>query len=179
MGVLHFKGGVQSTLSLATGVQIASDKVSANYFYAADQNNVYVSNDGGATWITTALSNGGANAITVHPTVAGDVWLSTSSGLYHSTNFGETWEKNAAVTNGYAIALGKGSGSYPNIYGFIQTTGSNLLQVSTDQGATWTQISDAAHGFGASDSNCLAASIDTAGLVFVGTNGRGIFYGLP
>jgi xyloglucan-specific exo-beta-1,4-glucanase len=179
-GTYRFSNGVQSTISLSSSVKVASDKANGNYFYAADQNNVYVSSDRGAIWPTlTSLANYGVSAVVVHSMVAGDVWISTSNGLYHSTNFGKTFTQISAVTSSYAIALGKGTGSYPNIYSFVSTTGSDTLQVSTDMGATWTVISDSGHSFGASGSDCLAASMDTAGLVFVGTNGRGIFYGLP
>jgi xyloglucan-specific exo-beta-1,4-glucanase len=182
-GSYVFVNGVQSAIStLPTGARIAADKVNGKYFYAADTNSFYVSKDGGVTFaVSVALANNGANAIEVHPAVAGDVWLSTSSGLYHSTNFGASFTKLASVTESFAIALGKGTGSYPNIYGFVNTgsAAGNVLSVSADQGATWTQISDAAHGFGSSSANCLAASWDTVGEVFVGTNGRGIYYGLP
>jgi xyloglucan-specific exo-beta-1,4-glucanase len=179
-GTYRFSNGAQSTISLSSSVKIASDKVNGNYFYAADQNNVYVSSDGGATWPTsTSLANYGVNAVEVHPTVAGDVWISTSNGLYHSTNFGQTFTQISGVTGSYAIALGKGTGSYPNVYSFVSTTGSTTLQVSADMGVTWTPISDSGHGFGASGGDCLAASMDTTGLVFVGANGRGAFYGLP
>jgi xyloglucan-specific exo-beta-1,4-glucanase len=178
-----FVNGVESTIStLPTGVRIADDKVNGKYFYAADSTSFYGSKDGGVTFaVSVALANNGVNAIEVHPAVAGDVWFSTSSGLYHSTNFGASFTKLASVTESFAITLGKGTGSYPNIYGFVNTgsAAGNVLSVSTDQGATWTQISDAAHGFGASSANCLAASWDTVGEVFVGTNGRGIYYGLP
>ena len=156
--------------------------MNAKYFYAADGNSFYVSKDGGLTFtVSVALSNNGANSIKVHPTVAGDVWFSTSSGMYHSTDFGASFTKIASVSASYAIALGKGTGSYPNLYAFLTTTtsGSNILALSTDKGVTWTRINDAQHGFGAAGANCLAASWDTVGEVFVGTNGRGIFYGLP
>jgi len=178
--VYRFSNGAQSTISLTFSAKVASDKVNGNYFYAADQNNVYVSSDGGATWpVSTSLANYGVNAVVVHPKVAGDVWVSTSNGLYHSTDFGKTFSKISAVTSSYAIALGKGTGSYPGVCGFVSTTRSTTLQVSADMGATWTVISDLGHGFGASGGDCVAASWDTNGLVFVGTNGRGIFYGLP
>ena len=179
-----FVNGVQSGVTNlpAGSLRIASDKVNAKYFYAADQNSFYVSKDSGKTFaVSVALSNNGANAIKVHPTVAGDVWFSTSSGLYHSTDFGVTFTKIASVSQSFAIALGKGTGSYPNLYAFLTTatSGGNILAMSADQGATWTQINDAQHGFGAASANCLAASWDVVGEVFVGTNGRGIFYGLP
>lgn len=178
-----FVNGVQSTISsLPTGVIIAADKVNAKYFYAADATNFYVSKDGGITFaVSLAIANTGANAIEVHPAVAGDVWFATSNGLHHSTDFGKTFQKLAVVTESFAIALGKGTGVYPNVYGFVNagTAAGNVLSVSTDQGQTWTQISDAKHGFGVGSANCLAASWDTVGEVFVGTNGRGIFYGLP
>jgi xyloglucan-specific exo-beta-1,4-glucanase len=176
-GSYRFVNGVQSTITIPVAAPVAADKVNAKYFYAADQNSVYVSSDSGATWATTSLSTGGANSVKVHPTVAGDFWVAGSSGLWHSTDFGKTFTKSASVTTAYSIALGKGTGSYPNLYLFGTTSTATTLFVSSDVGATWTVISDAQHGFGAASANCLAASMDTAGLVFVGTNGRGIFYG--
>ncbi len=180
MGVFRFSNGVQSTVSLSSSVVIAADKVNGKYFYAADSNSVYVSSDGGVTFqVSTSLANCGAKKIAVHPSVAGDVWISTCSGLFHSTDFAKTFTKISGITTSYEIALGKGSGSYPNIYAFASTGGMATLYMSADKGATWTQISDAAHGFASAGADCLAASQDTTGLVFVGTNGRGVFYGLP
>lgn len=183
MGVIRYLNGVQSTVStLSQSVIIAADRVNASVFYAADTNHFYISTDKGATFTTaSSISNSDAVKIAVHPSVAGDVWFSTSSGLYHSTNYGSTFTQISGVTTSYAIALGKGAGTYPNIYGFVTTatSGGNALQMSADQGVTWTKISDSTHGFGSSSSDCLTASQDTEGLVFVGTNGRGIFYGLP
>ena len=57
--------------------------------------------------------------------------------------------------------------------------GLSTLYVSKDVGSTWTQISDAQHGFGSNAANPAAASLVTEGLVYVGTNGRGVFYGTP
>ncbi len=181
-GNLHFANGIQSPITgLPTGVRIAADKANAHYFYAGDSSSFYVSSDGGTTFsITANIPNNGANSIKVHPAVAGDVWFSTTNGLYHSTNFGKTFTKIASVTEAYAIAIGKGTGNTPNLFGFVTTTsgkGGAPLSLSRDLGKTWTQISDTAHGFGSSSANCLAASWDVVGEVFVGTNGRGIFYG--
>jgi xyloglucan-specific exo-beta-1,4-glucanase len=180
-GSYRYANGALSTIStLPTGVKIAADKVDAKYFYAADSTNFYISKDAGVTFTTSALANNGANAIEVNQLVAGDVWFSSSSGLYHSTDFGASFAKTAGVSESYAITLGKGTGSYPNVYAFVTVSGgSNALSVSTDAGTSWTKISDASHGFASSGADCLAASWDVVGEVFVGTNGRGIFYGLP
>jgi xyloglucan-specific exo-beta-1,4-glucanase len=179
-GTYRFSNGVQSTISLSSSVKIASDKGKWQLFLCCRTNNVYVSSDGGATFPTSvSLPNYGVNAVEVHPKVAGDVWVSTGNGLYHSTDFGKSFTKITAITSSYAIALGKGTGNYPNVYAFCSTGGTSTLQLSTDVGATWTPISDSGHGFGSSGSGILAASWDATGLVFVGTNGRGIFYGLP
>lgn len=178
-GALLFKNGAQSTISsLPTGALLKSDKVNASYFYAVDSNGFYVSSDGGATFVTKSTPSGYPADIKVHPTVAGDVWYSTSSGLFHSVDFGQTFTTISDVTSAYGIALGKGAGSYPNIYGFVTVDGVESLKLSTDEGASWTNIQDSATGFGVASANVLAASNDVAGLVFVGTNGRGIYYGL-
>jgi xyloglucan-specific exo-beta-1,4-glucanase len=63
-GTYRFSNGVQSSSSLSSSVKVAVDKVNGNYFYAASQNNVYVSSDGRATWPTsTSLANYGVNAV--------------------------------------------------------------------------------------------------------------------
>jgi xyloglucan-specific exo-beta-1,4-glucanase len=180
-GVLRFADGAVTTISsIATGDVLASDKVNDSYFYAASTSSFYVSTDGGATFTATAsISSSWAVKIVAHPTIAGDVWFSTSTGLYHSTDFGSTFTKISSVSESYAIALGLGTGDYLNLYGFVSLSDQILLRVSSDEGATWTTIQDSAHGFGSSGSTVLGASLDTEGLVFVGTNGRGIFYGLP
>lgn len=46
-------------------------------------------------------------------------------------------------------------------------------------GYTWTLISDAQNGFGTPGNDIYAADPRTYGRVYIGTNGRGIFYGSP
>jgi xyloglucan-specific exo-beta-1,4-glucanase len=166
--------------TLPAGVSVVSDKVNPKYFYAGNSAGVYVSSDGGQTFNSTAKITSYAGVkIKVHPAVAGDVWFSADTGIYHSTDFGQTFTQSPGVQWAEDITIGKGSGSYANVYAFNTIGDVAALRVSKDIGKTWTVISDVKHGFGSASANCLAASWETEGLVFVGTNGRGIFYGLP
>lgn len=117
----------------------------------------------------------------MHPTLAGDVWVTTDKGLFHSVDTGKTFTQISGVTQGWAIALGAGatSTSYPVLYSYLQTSSGTTLQKSEDQGATWYIISDATHGFGNGGNVVLGADTAKYGRIYVGTNGRGIFYGSP
>lgn len=173
-----------STLPSGTTTTIASDKRNATVFYAGAAGSFYVSTDIGVTFTKTATlgSSTVVNKVRVHPTVAGDVWASTDVGLFHSTNYGASFEQiGSGCTLGYSFALGAASTStgYPVIYGFFTVDNVLALYKTEDAGLNWAMISDAAHGFGAASANVVGASYATYGLVFVGTNGRGTFYGVP
>jgi xyloglucan-specific exo-beta-1,4-glucanase len=68
---------------------------------------IYVSTDTGKTFTKTAtLGNSRAvNQIRVHPTVAGDVWATTDSGLFHSLDYGKTFAQisSGVVTAGWSF----------------------------------------------------------------------------
>jgi len=179
--VSQYTGTFSSVSTLPSGAAIASDKRNNTVFYGGSGGSIYVSTDIGKTFTKTATlgSSTAVNQIRVHPTVAGDVWATTDSGLFHSLNYGKTFTQvsSGVVTAGYSFALGAASTTYPNIYGFFTVSGTTALFRSADEGVTWSIISDAAHGFGAVSSNVVGADLSTVGKVFVGTNGRGIFYG--
>lgn len=87
------------------------------------------------------------------------------------------WDNYMNVYQGLALGAPKTSGGYPAVF-----VGGTYLGVtgyfrSDDGGVNFIQINDAAHGFGSVSSNVLAADPRTYGRVFIGTNGRGIFYG--
>lgn len=170
--------------TLPSGAAIASDKRNATVFYGAYTGSFYISTDIGVTFTKTATL-GSATTVTqvrVHPTVAGDVWVSTDVGLFHSTNYGATFTQiGSGCTVAYKFALGAASttGGYPVIYGFFTVDNVLALYKTEDAGLNWAMISDAAHGFGSASANTVGADISIYGRVYVGTNGRGIFYGNP
>ncbi|KAF9889037.1 hypothetical protein FE257_008014 [Aspergillus nanangensis] len=182
--ISKFQAAFSAVSSLPTGAAIASDKANNTVFYGGSAGSFYVStNSGVAFQKTTSLGSSTAvNAIRVHPSVAGDVWATTDTGLFHSTNYGSSFTKIAGgCTAGWSFGLGKASatGSYPVIFGFLTVDGATALFKTEDMGANWQTISDAKHGFGAASANVVNGDMSNYGRVFVGTNGRGIFYGSP
>ncbi|KAM5356929.1 hypothetical protein ACJ41O_003575 [Fusarium nematophilum] len=179
-GVLRSQnqGSFSSVSSLPSGSVIASDKRDNKYFYAASGSTFYVSSN-----TASSFSKGGAvgsaaaiRDIAVHPTKAGDVWVSTDIGIFHSTNYGNSFTKvSGSLTNTYQIALGRGSGSNWNLYAFGAGSAGRKLYGSADLGATWVDI-QGSMTFGAIDANRLEGSGNNAGQVYVGTNGRGVFW---
>ncbi|KAF8832512.1 hypothetical protein HHX47_DHR1002035 [Lentinula edodes] len=138
--------------SLPSGSIIASDKRNNAIFFAASGANFYMSTDTGHTFaVKSTLSSSTSPAkIVMHPNVTGDVWVSTDK-----------------------------SGGYPSLYAAANIGGTIGYFRTDDQGTNWVQINDAAHGFGSISSNPITADLRVYGRVFIGTNGRGIFYGVP
>ncbi|KAM0493573.1 hypothetical protein ACHAP8_009211 [Fusarium lateritium] len=167
-----------SVSSLPSGSIIASDKRDNEFFYGASGSTFYVSNNTASTF-SKAGSLGSAQSIrdiAVHPTKAGEVWVSTDVGIFRSTNFAETFSKiESSLTKTEQIALGRGSGSTWNVYAFGTGSAGRKLYGSSDMAKTWTDLQGSI-GFGAIDSARLAGSGNEAGLVYVGTNGRGVFW---
>ncbi|ORY58433.1 family 74 glycoside hydrolase [Pseudomassariella vexata] len=173
------QGSFAVVASLASGAVIASDKKNGTVFYAGSGAKFYVSRDTGSTF-TASGALGSATAIrdiAAHPTTAGTVWISTDVGVFYSTNYGASFtQTSTSLSNTYAIALGVGSSTNWNVYAFGTGSAGAMLYASADNGASWTSIQGSSQGFGAIDSCILAGSASTAGQVYVGTNGRGVFW---
>ncbi|KAI1435465.1 hypothetical protein GGR50DRAFT_687039 [Xylaria sp. CBS 124048] len=177
----QYSSSFSTVSSLPATAVIAADKQDNDAFYGGYGSKFYVSNDTGTTF-TAAGSLSGANTITyiaAHPKTAGEVWVSTDAGIFQSTNYGAEFTKASSdLTNTYHIALGLGSGSNStwNVYAFGTGSAGARLYGSGDSGKTWTDIQGDNQGFGAINGCQLAGSGNTAGQVFVGTNGRGVLY---
>ncbi|KAG8710306.1 hypothetical protein FRC11_004653 [Ceratobasidium sp. 423] len=172
---------VQSLISPPTGANLISGK-NNTIFYAASGSKFYISTNNGVSFTATAGSLGSSTApvkVVVNLNTSGDVWVSTDKGLFHSTNFGATFTADSSVTAAWAIGLGapKTTGGYPAVF-VAGTIGGVVGYYRTDdQGVNWVQINDASHGFGAASANVLTGDPRVYGRVYIGTNGRGIFYG--
>ncbi|KAK7022028.1 hypothetical protein VNI00_017061 [Paramarasmius palmivorus] len=168
----------ESISSLPANAIITSDKLDNTVFYGASGGSFYVSTDGGSTFTEAAGSLGSSQSsveIAVHPGATGDVWVSTDAGIFHSTDSGESFSALEGVTQAWSIALGASSteGGYPALYAVADLADGGLgYYRSDDEGASWVQINDKDHGFGAASGNVVTADPRIYGRVYVVGGGR-------
>jgi hypothetical protein len=177
-------------------LQLMADPFTPDKFYLKlthAPDTLYVSTDGGQTW--TGQPNAGLPDYTHHGQLAmnfkvqNDLWFvdgfegATNHGVWHSTDGGATFQQVAGFAYADCIALGGGrSGSATSyaVYVYGKLTGSADWGVfrSTDAGATWDRISDYPTGI-YDRPDCMAASWQTFGKVYVGFSGNSWVYGMP
>src|ERR1035437_34655 len=174
---------------------IFSDKVRPKVFYAFQSStgtfySTYKADgsENGYTW--TAMSNtlphSSIGLMVPVYNQAGDIWLTQSTALYHSTDFGATWTKinasgtAAKLTNVTTVALGapKTATGYPSIFVYGTYNGIHGIFRSDTKGASWIRVSDDAHNYGGPDSAPTSVGDPRVyGRIYMGMNGRGIIYG--
>ncbi len=120
----------------------------------------YHSSDGGASW--TSLSIDDTVWSWAIDSADGTVFAGSNHGVFKSTDGGHSFVLAGSPGSGIVYALAK---SGPNLYA---GTGGGGFSVSSDDGATWTNLG-IARGIG------LSLSIDSAGNVYAGTNFEGAF----
>jgi xyloglucan-specific exo-beta-1,4-glucanase len=161
---------------------LAADKVIGNTFYYYTNSKLYRSNNGGASFevVSTSTPHASFFSLKTVPGVKGELWLSLDNkGLYRSTDAGKTFLPITAVKRAYLFSIGKAQNQskIPTlyVYGKIANLGNGIFR-SVDQGKSWKRIGDSTKTIG-NDPNFMEASRQKFGLVFIGTNGRGIYYG--
>ncbi|AFY66524.1 carbohydrate-binding protein [Geitlerinema sp. PCC 7407] len=172
---------------------IASDRVDGQVFYLyhyGQGGTMYRSDDSGATWrpVAKGLPDSHKHHLQARPGQRGDLWLSfEGEALYRSTDAGETFEKVAQIAEADKFAFGGPAPGRTNptifVYGIIN--GQEGLFRSDDAtslpgpatGATWRRISTTEQTL--SKVKFLEGDRRVFGRVYVGTGGRGIFYGEP
>ncbi|KAG8937669.1 hypothetical protein FRC03_007940 [Tulasnella sp. 419] len=179
--VSRYTNAFTAVSSLPSNAVIASDKLTNANFYGASANQFYVSTDFGVTFTAKGTFGGStsSNDIVVHPTVTGDIWVSTDKGLFHTTDTGVTFSAISGFTQAWSISVGapKVTGGYPAVFVIGTYLGATGVYRSDDQGVNFVRIDDATHRFAAASANVITGDRRVYGRVYVGTNGRGIFYG--
>jgi len=163
---------------------LAADAVDGNsfYYYDPDSGAVYRSQDQGQSFaqIYTDLPAASWAALKVAPNHAHTIWVSTDTkGLYQSQDGGQTFSVVKSVEQAHLFAFGKPAPQSTTpalyVYGRIQSLGEGIFR-SLDFGQTWSTVSHPQKLIG-NNPNVMEASKQVFGLAFVGTNGRGIYYG--
>jgi xyloglucan-specific exo-beta-1,4-glucanase len=171
---------------------LVADPVDGNRFYYYSDGKLYRSTDGGArfTVMTDQLSWMDWHTLQAQPGKSGDLWLALEDeGLRHSPDGGVTWSRIPAIADAYLFDFGQpppGSRT-PALYVYGKLADGKLADGkladqregtfrSLDLGKTWQPVGSPQHPMGNFPS-VLAASRQKYGLVFVGTHGRGIYYG--
>ena len=120
---------------------------------------------------------GGQDRLYTAPGREGDLWLAAFDGLYHAANADKKFEEIKKVEEIHAFGFGKAAapGDYPALYLAGTISGQDGIFRSDDEGKNWVRINDDQHRWGL----ILQITGDPKkyGRVYVGTHGRGIFYG--
>jgi hypothetical protein len=161
-----------------SGTRVAADRVNPSKFYAGSGSQMYVSTDGGATFVQQP---GTAPSGRPRPVfgVEGDLWATTNAGLFHSQDAAASWTQLPQVSGAVAVGFGMAAPghSYPAVYLAGAVNGTWGVHRSVDVGATWERIDDPEHQYGSL--RCVTGDPSRYGRVYFGTDGRGILYGDP
>jgi len=168
-------------------VRPAADPVRASKFYAYDSGSgeVLTSSDGGAAFAVAAtLAAGGSTRLVPAPGREGDLWIALrDGGLVRSINSGASFSRLSNVSFCSAVGFGKtlAGASYPTVFIWGAVGGGKRgLYRSADAGASWSRINDDAHQFGGpGNGQFVVGDMNTEGMVYMSTVGRGIVYGAP
>jgi len=171
-------------LSTMRGRAVA-DPVNPNRFYALAEDRMLVSSDGGASFAPAGklASARGSKAVRAAPGREGDLWVALyDGGLARSTDAGGSFGLVNNVSYAAAVGFGKAApgASYPTVYIWGEVGGVRGVFRSTDSGANWLRINDDAHQYGGpGDAQFVLGDMNTYGVVYMSTAGRGIVFGKP
>jgi hypothetical protein len=165
---------------------IAADRVRGRHFYLFVDGTFYRSEDGGLNWAKKAtLPKSPQHYVESEPGNAGHVWVSLGqSGLFRSTNGGNAFTRIPTVKTAYLFGLGRPMrpSDIPAVYLYgvlAQGRGEEpgILR-SDDLGVSWVAIDSPTQPI-TNEPTIMRGDRLNAGRVYVGTNGRGIFVGIP
>ena len=178
-----------SSWTTVAGLSTASlrpvaDMVNSNKFYAYDNGAMLVSTNAGVSFSPAGtLAGGGTNVIRTVPGFEGHIWVALNGGgLARSTNSGTSFTTLANVSYCGAVGFGKAApgASYPTLYIWGTVGGTRGVWRSTDTGASWVRVNDDAHEYGGpANGQFVMGDMNTYGVVYMSSAGRGVLYGKP
>lgn len=165
--------------------RIESDKVIHNKFYAYNKGAIYISEDGGDTWIEGAeVPTEGNNEYFYMKAPFGrknELWFSSwGKDLLHSVDGGKSFKSIKTAEEVYSFGFGKNAedSEYPTVFIYGTVEGRKGFYRSTDYGSTWVRIDDDNYKIG-NDLRFIEGDRQNFGVVYAVTGGTGLFYGAP
>ncbi len=181
---------------LSANMRVISNRVNPNKFYAVDlfEGKLFTSTDAGNVFTEKQLilpdglpqnrqgrgdSRGGQDRIYAAPGFEKELWIAAFNGLYRSSDEGTSFKKMDKISEIHGFGFGKEAPgkNYPSLYlvGVVENV--RGIFRSDDEGINWVRINDDQHQWGL----VLHVTGDPRkyGRVYVGTHGRGTFYGDP
>jgi xyloglucan-specific exo-beta-1,4-glucanase len=167
-----------------TNARPVADPVNSNKFYAYNNGSMMVSTNGGVSFSAVgSLASGGSNIIRVAPGIEGDIWVPLyGGGLARSTNSGSSFTTFSNVSYCGAVGFGKAAQgtTYPAVYIWGTVNGVRGVHRSTNAGASWVRVNNDNQEFGGpANGQFVMGDMNTYGLVYMSTAGRGVAYGKP
>ena len=161
---------------------LAVDLDDPNRVYLLHANKLFLSTDAGATFteICADLPGDYSHKIATSGT-SQDVWIAADEGgLLRSTDGGKTFARNPDVQLAKLFSFGKAptGKTFPALFVCGIVKGHSGYFRSDDEGRSWMEIDLPLERIG-DDPNTMTGDWTEFGGVFVGTNGRGIYYGRP
>ncbi|WP_298091626.1 hypothetical protein [uncultured Sphingomonas sp.] len=178
----------QRVRGLPGRTRVVADKVAPHAFWAVDVagGRLLASRDGGASFAPVAgrglpadLTPAGRqgreaqSALLATPGRSGDLWLQAGTRLFHSSDGGASFVAASGALSVELFGLGRA-----HLFAIGTLGGVRGIWRSADQGASWVRIDDDAHRWGGRY-RVISGDPRRAGRVYVGTDGRGLFYGDP
>ncbi|HOX50675.1 MAG TPA: hypothetical protein PKY05_04255, partial [Fibrobacteria bacterium] len=182
------------------------DPVDPKVLYVMDaQGKMWVTPDAGATFAkvgsvqdeSKGLYQASSGKMAAMPGTSGELWIPldqmqswvpggyTKNGLAYTTDGGKTYTRidTSLVQICIAVGLGKAApgAAYPTIFLWgAAGHGAVGMYRSTDKGASWMRINDAAHQFGGvGNGQLVRGDWNVFGRVYMSSAGRGLVYGEP
>ena len=166
---------------IPVGAHVASDRFDDITYYASYDSAFYYGSGSSYTANTKPGFASGTWPIKAVPGRQGQVWVPTGThGLWLTKDGGKSFSliDTTVVQQADIIGFGKAAPSqtYPALYITGKVSGVEGVFLSKDTGTTWVRVNDDAHQYG-SINYAITGDMRTYGLVYVGTNGRGVVYG--
>ena len=178
----------QRVAGLPAATRAVADKVDPACFYAIDSagGRVLASNDGARSFAavparglprdltsTRPYNRETQSPLVASPLARGELWLLVDRALYRSTDGGTSFSPASSGLSVELYGLGKDA-----VFAVGTMAGVRGIWRSRDLGATWSRIDDDAHRWGGRY-RVISGDPRIAGRVYLGTDGRGLFYGDP